>query len=127
MPGMRAIEDRLEIYNLIASHPPSADTGADYYTRVVYTQDGSLDFEVTDLGDPKQRASRAVAFDHRERQKRCSPGADIRVTAEAEGRLGSGQHLALVARKTRGVTGELRDVRKAAGRDPIRRRHHVTA
>ncbi len=28
---IRAIEDRLEIYNLIASHPPSADTGADYY------------------------------------------------------------------------------------------------
>ena len=23
---IRAIEDRLEIYNLIASHPPSADT-----------------------------------------------------------------------------------------------------
>jgi len=28
---LRAIEDRLEIYNLIASHPPSADTGADYF------------------------------------------------------------------------------------------------
>jgi hypothetical protein len=25
---LRAIEDRLEIYNLIATHPPSADTGA---------------------------------------------------------------------------------------------------
>ena len=25
---VREIEDRLEIYNLIASHPPSADTGA---------------------------------------------------------------------------------------------------
>ena len=24
---IQAIEDRLEIYNLIASHPPSADTG----------------------------------------------------------------------------------------------------
>ena len=30
---IRAIEDRLEIFNLIASHPPSADTGADYFTR----------------------------------------------------------------------------------------------
>ena len=40
---LRDIEDRLEIYNLIASHPPSADTGADYYTRVVYTEDGSCD------------------------------------------------------------------------------------
>ena len=40
---LRAIEDRLEIYNLIASHPPSADTGADYYTGAVYTEDGVFD------------------------------------------------------------------------------------
>ena len=40
---IRAIEDCLEIYNLIASHPPSADTGADYYTRVAYVEDGELD------------------------------------------------------------------------------------
>ena len=40
---LRAIEDRLEIYNLIASHPPSADTGADYYTSAVYTEDGTFD------------------------------------------------------------------------------------
>ena len=29
---LRLIEDRFEIYNLIASHPPSADTGAGGYT-----------------------------------------------------------------------------------------------
>ena len=40
---IRAIEDRLEILNLIASHPPSADTGADYYTRAVYAEDGVFD------------------------------------------------------------------------------------
>jgi hypothetical protein len=40
---LRTIEDRLEIYNLIASHPPSADTGADYYTRASYTEDGVID------------------------------------------------------------------------------------
>src|SRR3984893_1002522 len=40
---VRAIEDRLAIYNLIASHPPSADTGADYYTRAVYADDGVFD------------------------------------------------------------------------------------
>ena len=40
---IRAIEDRLEIYNLIAGHPPSADTGADYFTRAVYVEDGELD------------------------------------------------------------------------------------
>jgi hypothetical protein len=40
---LRAIEDRLEIYNLIASHPPSADIGADYYSRAIYVEDGALD------------------------------------------------------------------------------------
>ena len=40
---IRAIEDRLEIYNIIASHPPSADTGADYYTRAAYIEDGVID------------------------------------------------------------------------------------
>ena len=40
---LRAIEDRLDILNLIASHPPSADTGADYFTRAVYVEDGSMD------------------------------------------------------------------------------------
>jgi hypothetical protein len=40
---IRAIEDRLEIYNLIASHPPSADTGADSYAEAVYTADGVFD------------------------------------------------------------------------------------
>jgi hypothetical protein len=40
---LRAIEDRLEIYNLIAQHPPSADTGAGDYTRTVYTEDGVFD------------------------------------------------------------------------------------
>ena len=40
---IRAIEDRLEIYNLIASHPPSADTGADYYAEATYTDDGGFD------------------------------------------------------------------------------------
>ena len=41
---LRMVEDRLEIYNLIASHPPSADTGADYYTRAIYLEDGAVDF-----------------------------------------------------------------------------------
>ena len=40
---VRAIEYRLAIYNLIASHPPSADTGADYYPRAVYADDGVFD------------------------------------------------------------------------------------
>ena len=40
---VRLIEDRLEIYNLIASHPPSADTGAGDYTASVWTEDGVFD------------------------------------------------------------------------------------
>src|SRR5436190_7979557 len=40
---IRLIEDRLEIYNLIASHPPSADTGASDYTRSVWAEDGTFD------------------------------------------------------------------------------------
>ncbi len=40
---LRDIEDRLAIYDLIASHPPSADTAADYYTRAVYAEGGVFD------------------------------------------------------------------------------------
>ena len=40
---IRRIEDRLDIYNLIASHPPSADTGAGEYTATVWTEDGVFD------------------------------------------------------------------------------------
>ena len=40
---LRFVEDRLEIYNLIASHPPSADTGAGEYTASVWTEDGVFD------------------------------------------------------------------------------------
>jgi hypothetical protein len=40
---LHAIEDRLEIYNLIASHPPSADTGAAAYAETVYAEDGVFD------------------------------------------------------------------------------------
>jgi len=40
---IRAIEDRLEIYNLIASHPPSADTGSEAYYRNAFLPDGVMD------------------------------------------------------------------------------------
>jgi hypothetical protein len=40
---LRLIEDRLEIYNLIASHPPSADTGAADYVAAVWAEDGVFD------------------------------------------------------------------------------------
>ncbi|TWF59170.1 nuclear transport factor 2 family protein [Neorhizobium alkalisoli] len=40
---LRAIEDKLAIYELIASHPPSADTGHAAYTLSVYDEDGVFD------------------------------------------------------------------------------------
>jgi SnoaL-like protein len=40
---LRAIEDRLEIYNLIAGHPPSADTGNAPYAEAVFTADAVFD------------------------------------------------------------------------------------
>src|SRR5438105_4501882 len=40
---IRAIEDRLEIYNLIASHPPSADTGGNEHIAASWVEDGVFD------------------------------------------------------------------------------------
>ncbi len=40
---LTVVEDRLAIYTLIASHPPSADTAAASYTREVYVEDGVFD------------------------------------------------------------------------------------
>jgi len=40
---LRAVEDKLAIYELIASHPPSADTGHADYTSSVYSEYGVFD------------------------------------------------------------------------------------
>jgi hypothetical protein len=40
---VRAIEDRLAIFHLIASHPPAADTGTDRYYREAFVADGEMD------------------------------------------------------------------------------------
>jgi hypothetical protein len=40
---LASVEDRLAIYTLIASHPPSADTAFADYTRDVYLPDGVFD------------------------------------------------------------------------------------
>ena len=53
---LRAVEDRLAIYQIIASHPPAADTGtADYY-RNAFTPDG-----IMDLGGGKFAEAAGVA------------------------------------------------------------------
>ena len=53
---LRLIEDRFEIYNLIACHPPSADTGAGDYTASVWTEDGVFD-RGTEFPRPTGRAA----------------------------------------------------------------------
>ncbi|MFZ3485722.1 nuclear transport factor 2 family protein [Sphingomonas sp. 3-13AW] len=40
---LRIIEDKLAIYELIAAHPPSADTGSADYTVAVYQEGGVFD------------------------------------------------------------------------------------
>ena len=40
---LKIVEDKLAIYELIASHPPSADTGSADYTSSVYLADGVFD------------------------------------------------------------------------------------
>lgn len=40
---LRAVEDTLAIYHLIASHPPAADTGTDSYYRNAFTSDATID------------------------------------------------------------------------------------
>ena len=57
---IRALEDRADIYNLIAGHPPSADTGADYYAEAVYTEDGVFDRGASLSGAVGNKAIAAV-------------------------------------------------------------------
>ena len=40
---VRAIEDKLAIFHLIASHPPAADTGTERYYREAFVADGEVD------------------------------------------------------------------------------------
>jgi hypothetical protein len=53
---LRAIEDRFEIYNIIASHPPSADTGGSEHISASWVEAG-----VFDRGDDATRGRAAIA------------------------------------------------------------------
>jgi hypothetical protein len=57
---IRAIEDRLEILNLIASHPPSADTAAAPYIRSIFIEDAVLDLGGAKRADGNQAISQIV-------------------------------------------------------------------
>lgn len=54
---IRAIEDRLEIYNLIASHPPSADSAAHNHVRSIFVEDAVLDLGGTKTASGNQAIS----------------------------------------------------------------------
>ena len=51
---IRAVEDRLEIYDLIASHPPSADTGGKDHIAASWVDDGVFD-RGENLSSPRGR------------------------------------------------------------------------
>jgi len=40
---VRDVEDRLEIINMVASHPPGADTGSDDFVATQWVEDGVMD------------------------------------------------------------------------------------
>jgi hypothetical protein len=63
---IRAIEDRLEIYNLIASHPPSADTGGNDHIAASWAEDGVFD-RGENLSSPRGRdaiANQVLSAEH---------------------------------------------------------------
>jgi hypothetical protein len=70
---LRMVEDRLEIYNLIASHPPSADTGAGDYTASVWTEDGEFD-RGAEFPRPTGRAAIAGGSSNPEHQRAIDQG-----------------------------------------------------
>ena len=70
---LRLIEDRFEIYNLIASHPPSADTGAGNYTASVWTEDGVFD-RGAEFARPTGRAAIAGGSSNPEHHRAIEQG-----------------------------------------------------
>ena len=48
---LRAVEDKLAIFHLIASHPPAADTGTDRYYREAFVAEGEVDLGGVPLHD----------------------------------------------------------------------------
>jgi SnoaL-like domain len=70
---IRAIEDRLEIYNLIASHPPSADTGGSDHIAASWVDDGLFD-RGEGLSSPRGREAIANQVLSREHQAAIERG-----------------------------------------------------
>lgn len=70
---IREIEDRLEIYNLIAGHPPSADTGSRAHVANAWTEDGTFD-RGAEFGGPQRQSTNAGGIDNPEHMRAISQG-----------------------------------------------------
>ena len=70
---IRAIEDRLEIYNLIASHPPSADTAGSDHIAASWVEDGVFD-RGENLSSPRGRSTIANQVQSPEHQAAIARG-----------------------------------------------------
>lgn len=70
---IREVEDRLEIYNLIASHPPSADTGSRAHVATAWTEDGTFD-RGTQFGGPQRQSTSGGGIDNPEHMRAISQG-----------------------------------------------------
>jgi len=86
---LRLIEDRLEIYNLIASHPPSADTGGSEHIAACWVEDGVFD-RGAEFPRPTGRAAIAGGSSNPEHQRAIERGIAhfaglpyVRVTGDA--------------------------------------------
>ena len=70
---IREIEDRLAIYNLIASHPPSADTGSRAHVATAWTEDGEFD-RGAEFGGPVRQQASAGGMDNPEHMRAIGQG-----------------------------------------------------
>jgi hypothetical protein len=71
---LRAVEDRLDIYNLIAAHPPSADSSSGEFAASFWTEDGifdqdgneraAVDMTIRGFSSPHYQASQAQGMAH---------------------------------------------------------------
>ena len=73
---IRTIEDRLEIYNLIASHPPSADTGGSEHIAACWVEDGVFD-RGENLSSPRGREALAAQVKSPAHRPRSRAGSRI--------------------------------------------------
>ena len=71
---IRAIEDRLEIYDLIASHPPSADTGGNDHIAASWVEDGVFDRGEEPLEPARARRHRQPGSEPRNTRRRSRAG-----------------------------------------------------